>query len=356
MLKGQTKGHLLLWPSASLCLLAAGVACPAVSFAQQNDTNLTAPLNVLNDAQKKYAGVSGMVSEMPVSGLAPREKAAQALEQIRAGVTEVRNSDKVPQDLLHSTLTAIQEAQTALKTDNAQTIAWSLQTVSQEVQAVEAKLAGQNPPQTASAERPTPGGGGTQTAAQTSTAKAPEQQQPRVAVAEQKTGETPQTQQAPNSNMTTRVREESKEPGPAKQASPEQPPQQTAQAQQPAQQKPQPSGANQPSPQHQPQQTAQTQQPAQPAPQQNAVANMKPDNLTGKWLYGRDGNSVASIQSVKTAPDGKIQAVEVDVGGFLGIGSRRVAVPVDSLQVKGDRIELTSMTSDQIQNLPHEAK
>jgi sporulation protein YlmC with PRC-barrel domain len=333
--KGQTTGRLLLWSSTSF-LLAAGLTAPAASFAQQNDPNaatlqssLTAPLNNLNDAQKTYAGVKGMVSELPASGLATREKAAQALAQIRSGVLQVRNSDKVPQDLMHNTLTAIDEAQTALKTDNAQTIAWSLQTVSQEAQAVEAKLAGQNPPQTASAEHPTPGGGGTQAPQQASTAKAPEQQQARVAEAEQKTGVTPQTQQAPNTNTTTQAS------GPAKQATPEQPPQQTAQAKQPATQ---PSTAN------------------QPAAPQNAVASMKGDDIVGKYLYDKNGDNVAKIQDVKTSPDGKIQAVEIDVGGFLGIGSRRIAVPVDSLQVKGDRIESTSMTSDQIQNLPHESK
>jgi hypothetical protein len=340
VLKGQSKGRLVLWSSASLCLLATGVAAPAVSFAEQNDSNLSAPLNILNDAQKTYAGVSGMVSEMPMSGLASRQKAAQALAQIRSGVIQVRNSDKVPQDLLQNTLTAIQEAQTALTTDNAQTIAWSLQTVGQEVQAVQAKLSGQNPPQTASAERPTADGGGTQAPDQTSTAKAPEQQQTRMAAAEQKAGAVPQTQ--PNANAPTRVREEGQQTGPAKQATSEQPHQQTTEAQQPAQPTPQ--------------QTTQAQQPAQPMPQQNAVASMNRDNLIGKWLYDRQGNSVGSIQDVKTSADGKIQAVEIDVGGFLGIGSRRIAVPVDELQRKGDRIESTSMTTDQIRNLPQDSK
>ena len=159
MLKGQTKGRLVLWSSASLCLLATGVAAPAVSSAQQNDPSWTAPLNTLNDAQKTYAGVSGMVSEMHQYGLASRAKAAQALEQIRSGVLQVRSSDKVPEDLLHSTLIAINEAQTALTTDNAQTIAWSLQTVGLEVQDLRSKLTGQKPPvETASQERPTGSG------------------------------------------------------------------------------------------------------------------------------------------------------------------------------------------------------
>ena len=327
MLKGQTKGRLVLWSSASLCLLATGVVAPAVSFAQQNDSNLTASLNILNDAQKRYSDVSGMVSEMPLSGLATREKAAQALAQIRSGVIQVRNSDKVPQELLHSALIAIDEAQTALTTDSAQAIAWSLQTVGQEVQAVQAKLANQNPPQTASAERPIGYGGGTQAPDQTSSAKAPEQPEARVAEAEHNTGVTPQAEHGPNANTAKRIAE-GQQNGPTQQATPEQPLQKSAQAQ----------------------------QPGQPAPQPSALASMKRDDIVGKWLVDRNGNDVARIADVKTSPDGKIQAAEIDVGGFLGIGARRISVPVDELQSKGDRIEATSMTADEIRNQPHEAR
>ena len=79
---------------------------------------------------------------------------------------------------------------------------------------------------------------------------------------------------------------------------------------------------------------------------------MKRDDIVGKWLADKNGGDVAKIVDVKTSPDGKIQAAEIDVGGFLGIGSSRIAVPVDALQLKGDRIQATSMTADQIRNLP----
>ncbi len=321
MLKGHAKAKFILCSSASFCLIAASIAAPFDSAAQQNDiqASLTAPLNNLNEVQKTYAKASGMVSEMHQYGLASREKAAQALQQIRAGVLQTRGSDKVPQDLLHSTLIAIDEAQTALLTDSAQTIAWSLQTVGLEAQDVQAKLTGQQPPAvTASQERPTVSPGvGTRAPDQASTAAAPEQKGPRVAEAEHTTGVTPQTPQGPNSNVETRVRNERGQSGPM-------------------------------------QQSAQAPQPAQPAPQQsaqNAVANMKRDAFIGKYLYDKNGDSVAQIEDVKTSPDGKIQAAELDVGGFLGIGSRRISVPVDQLQMKGDRIELT-MTAEQIRNLP----
>jgi hypothetical protein len=323
-------------------LLAAGVAHPAVSFAQQSDANLTAPLNTLNDAQKTYAGVSGMVSEMHQYGLASRSKAAQALAQLRSGVLAVHSSDKVPQDLLHSTLLAIDEAQTALTTDSAQTIAWSLQTVGLEVQDLQAKLTGQKPPaETASQERPT-GGGGTRAPDQTSQSSAaketPEQRNAIVAEAEHQTGVVrPQTPQEPNSNVEQRVRDERGQSGPMQQAAPEKPMDRTAQA--PAQ------PAQQPGSQKQADTAA-----IQPA-QLTALANMKRDDIVGKWLADKNGNDIARIADLKTSADGKIQAAEIDLGGFLGIGSRRVAVPVDELQLKGDRIEAKSMTADQIRNL-----
>ena len=192
MFKGHAKAKFVLCSSASFCLIAASIAAPFDSAAQQNDiqTSLTAPLNNLNAVQKTYANVSGMVSQMHQYGLAPRAKAAQALEQIRAGVLQARNSDKVPQDLLHSTLIAINEAQTALETDSAQTIAWSLQTVGLEVKDVQSKLTGQKPPaETASQERPsvTPGVG-TRTPDQASAGVSPEQKGARVAEAEHTTG------------------------------------------------------------------------------------------------------------------------------------------------------------------------
>ena len=83
---------------------------------------------------------------------------------------------------------------------------------------------------------------------------------------------------------------------------------------------------------------------------------MKRDDIVGKWLADKNGNDVARIADVKISADGKIQAAEIDAGGFLGIGARRIAVHVDELELKGDRIEATSMTADEIRNQPHEAK
>ncbi len=88
-----------------------------------------------------------MVSAMPEGSLAPRAKARAALQQIKTNLLQVINSDKIPRDLAEDSLNAIQDAETALTTDGAQTIAYSLETVRQEMAAIQARLAGQPAPQ-----------------------------------------------------------------------------------------------------------------------------------------------------------------------------------------------------------------
>jgi len=108
---------------------------------------------------------------------------------------------------------------------------------------------------------------------------------------------------------------------------------------------------------------------AQPAPAQpnpaggsegsnlsNKQATLQRAQLVGKKLYGKDGREAGTIQNVTTTPTGDVKAAEVDTGGFLGIGTKRVAVSADELQYKGDRIVDNSMTADQITKLPPMAK
>jgi hypothetical protein len=289
--------------------MIAGAVSPDVSFAEANSpdasslsSSLAAPLDALKQAQDVYSKELGEVSAMPGGSLAPRYKAVKALEEIRSKVIEVRNSDKVPADLVKDALIAINEAETALLTDGAQTIAYSLGTVGLEIQAIEAKLSGQEPQ--------TP----MQIAAMTEPGQAPQQQ--------------------------------------AQQVRPEQP-----------QQQPQQMAANEQKPQTEPAKpnaaepakptTAET---AQPSPAQNTIANRQRNEIVGKTLYDSAGAEVAKIQDVRTTADGKIAAVEIDLGGFLGIGSRRIPVPADQLELRGDSVHAKSLTQDQIKNLPHEAK
>jgi hypothetical protein len=101
--------------------------------------------------------------------------------------------------------------------------------------------------------------------------------------------------------------------------------------------------------------TALTTEPQQTAPgaetPQNQVAAMG-NSLVGMELHGSDDSSIGDIEEVVAGPDGQVSSVLIDVGGFLGIGSKRVAIDVNSLEMRGDRLVVIDMTEDQVKELP----
>jgi sporulation protein YlmC with PRC-barrel domain len=77
-------------------------------------------------------------------------------------------------------------------------------------------------------------------------------------------------------------------------------------------------------------------------------------DLMGKNIVGPDGKEIAEVADLVIDPDNSIKRVIVDVGGFLGIGAKPVAIDIDQLQKPADgRGDLrTSLTKDQLAALP----
>ncbi|MGQ0564321.1 MAG: PRC-barrel domain-containing protein [Gemmobacter sp.] len=81
------------------------------------------------------------------------------------------------------------------------------------------------------------------------------------------------------------------------------------------------------------------------------------EDLTGVNVYGSDEQSLGEISNFVLAEDNNISQVVVDVGGFLGIGAKPVAINAADLQVlraEGDGAlrAYVSMTREQIEQLP----
>ena len=95
-------------------------------------------------------------------------------------------------------------------------------------------------------------------------------------------------------------------------------------------------------------------QPGQQSQAQQGIMALQRNQVVGKTLYDRNNKKVGQIESVQEASAGNILSAELDVGGFLGLGAKRVAIPANQLQLEGDRL-ITSMTADQIRNLPEAA-
>lgn len=68
-----------------------------------------------------------------------------------------------------------------------------------------------------------------------------------------------------------------------------------------------------------------------------ASADLTTEDLTGARVYGMNDEDVGEISELIVTDDGKLDLAVIDVGGFLGIGERPVALTFDELQiVRGD--------------------
>ena len=62
------------------------------------------------------------------------------------------------------------------------------------------------------------------------------------------------------------------------------------------------------------------------------------DQLCGIGVYGINDEQIGTIGDIVTNPDGSFDAVIVDVGGFLGLGAKPVAVGFDNLAFSADTL------------------
>jgi len=87
----------------------------------------------------------------------------------------------------------------------------------------------------------------------------------------------------------------------------------------------------------------------------NAQGQMSGSALIGAKIHNDQKETVGSINDVYLDDSGKVQAVIVSVGGFLGVGSKTVAVKWDDIKYSKDGKSLmltTSLTSDALKAMP----
>ena len=84
---------------------------------------------------------------------------------------------------------------------------------------------------------------------------------------------------------------------------------------------------------------------------QAATGGDRKDPLVGLPVFGSDGRKVGDVEQVKAAPDGKLEEIHIRTGGFLGFGSRMVAIPAGKFVRSGTNVQV-SMTSSDVSALP----
>jgi hypothetical protein len=94
--------------------------------------------------------------------------------------------------------------------------------------------------------------------------------------------------------------------------------------------------------------------PATPAPGTQAQpAQIEGSHLIGLTLRNSANESIGEIDDVIVGSDGRVTAVVVGVGGFLGIGEHKVAIAWNDLRFDTNRdVAVVSMTKEQLRAMP----
>jgi sporulation protein YlmC with PRC-barrel domain len=89
--------------------------------------------------------------------------------------------------------------------------------------------------------------------------------------------------------------------------------------------------------------------------QRPAMPKSEADSLLGKEVYGADGSQMGLVTNVLIDRDGKPIALVIDFGGFLGVGSRKIAIDWNLMQFRPgnkDKPVTLSLTKDQLKAAP----
>jgi len=80
---------------------------------------------------------------------------------------------------------------------------------------------------------------------------------------------------------------------------------------------------------------------------------LRASKLINQDVYNDKGQKIGKIGDLVIAPDGSLSVAVIDVGGFLGIGKHRVAIPVDQFSdISAKKLVLPKATKAALKALP----
>ena len=73
----------------------------------------------------------------------------------------------------------------------------------------------------------------------------------------------------------------------------------------------------------------------------------------GMLVLTADGETIGTVESIDAEQDGRVTAVNVTSGNFLGLGTRLVAIPEGKFSVVSDTVRVES-TLAEVERMPHQ--
>ena len=74
--------------------------------------------------------------------------------------------------------------------------------------------------------------------------------------------------------------------------------------------------------------------------------NWRASKMVGLSVYNDNNESIGSINDMLTDKDGKIKAVVIGVGGFLGVGEHLVAIPFEKVKFVNEPVAYTGASAN----------
>lgn len=103
------------------------------------------------------------------------------------------------------------------------------------------------------------------------------------------------------------------------------------------------------------QQRAEQQDPSFANPQDSAMDSLETlgaEEIVGKEVVNQEGEVIGEIDDVVVDTSSQMQLAVIDVGGFLGIGDKSVAVSFDQLQLTDDDRVRSDLTRETLEAQP----
>lgn len=85
---------------------------------------------------------------------------------------------------------------------------------------------------------------------------------------------------------------------------------------------------------------------------QGLAVGYRVSKLIGQTVYNDQQQKIGKIGDLIVRPDGALSFAIVDVGGFLGMGSRHVAIPVKQFASVKPKVVLAGATKEALKEMP----
>lgn len=97
--------------------------------------------------------------------------------------------------------------------------------------------------------------------------------------------------------------------------------------------------------------SAPTPSPEKPVTLPKSSESKSTNPLIGLAAISSDGSKIGDVRAVRATVDGKVTALRVKSGGFLGFGGRIVEIPEGKFTQTGNTVRL-SLTAEEVSKLP----